>query len=175
MNTCLNISHYIQDGFKKVCDVANGSILAELNERYLGKFYYTNTDESLLFSKHNSWVYMIVDDTEVVKIGETGQPLGIRGNFNNGQPVWSTACRLGRLASWDDNTDGRIRKELDESTKKIKVSIWAKPCQKTVTGVTVGGVTKDINLCFHKDLELAYLDYFYENVGRYPKLNVGRK
>jgi hypothetical protein len=174
MNPYLDISHYISDDFKKVCDVANGSVLV-IEPKFFGKFYYRNIDEELMFSKHNSWVYMIVDDKEIVKVGETGNPLGVRTKYYESQPNWNTKSRLGRLAFMNCNTDGRIRRELDESTKKLQVSIWAKKCDTTPTTVTVGGQTKIINLCYHKDLELAYLDYIYDNTGSYPRLNIGRK
>lgn len=78
----MNIKHYLNDGFKKVCDVNIDSV---------GDWYYTDIDQSLMFDDYRSWVYFIVLDGIIHKIGECGTPLGIKpraiyGKFPELQP-----------------------------------------------------------------------------------------
>jgi hypothetical protein len=173
MTNVLDIKNYIVDGFEKVCDVDNGD--NRRGEVYHGKFFYENINDDLMYTNHRSWVYMIVSGTTIVKIGETGNPLGIRKKDYSGQPVWSTECRLGRLAHMKCNTDGRIREELYDDCNKRIVSIWAKKCEQVPQKITINGQSKTVLCSYHKELELEYLDHIFRNIGRYPKLNVGRK
>ena len=56
-----------------------------------------------------------VDGETIVKIGETGNPLGIRTSRTD-QPLKGTKCRFGRLISHrNDVTDQSIRDTLEES------------------------------------------------------------
>jgi hypothetical protein len=173
MTNFLDINNYINDGFQKLCDVENGDNRA--GKVYHGKFYYTNINKELMFSDHRSWVYMIVSDNEIVKIGETGNPLGIRKKNYCSQPKWSTECRMGRLAAWNCNTDGRIRESLYNDCDDGKVSIWVRKCDYIDLTYNINGRSHNLYSTFHKDLELAYLDYIFDNCGSYPILNVGRK
>lgn len=163
----LDINSYTADGFTKVCDVRHYN-------KSSNRFRYVNINKKLMYSDHRSWVYMIVSDQTVMKIGETGNPLGIK-KANSNQPILSTKCRLGRLAFMDCNTDGHIRRELYEDCKEKKVSIWARPCEYQMAKVTVNGVEVTATSTIHKDLELLFLDHVYSNVGQYPVLNSGRK
>ena len=116
----LNINSYIKDGFEKVCDVAMS---------HGKRFIYKSINNELMYASHRSWVYMIVSGETIVKIGETGNPLGIEKSYSD-QPITGTKSRLGRLASHgssgDQDTDLRIRTELYEDCIEGKVSIWAR-------------------------------------------------
>jgi len=173
MTNFLDINTYVDDGFEKLCDVENGD--NRVGEVYHGKFFYTNINQSLMFSNHRSWVYMIVSDNEIVKIGETGNPLGIKKKSHCSQPKWSTECRMGRLASFKCNTDGRIRESLYNDCDDEKVSIWVRKCDYINVTYSINENNSELYSTYHKDLELAYLDYIFNNHGSYPKLNAGRK
>lgn len=161
------IKHYINDGFKKVCDV-------KMDQKK--HWYYENIDKDLMFDDHSSWIYFIVLDDIVVKIGETGQPLGlkpqvIREHFAEVQPLKTTKCRLGRYRS-GDLTDNYIRSTLAQHIKnKQKVSIWAKKCPVQTSQEKVCGQTVNLVNTIHKDLEQQYLKYFVEHTGSLPALN----
>jgi hypothetical protein len=158
-----HIAHYIPDGFVKVCDV----------EEYYSQWKYKNIDRAVMYDNHRSWIYFIVSNTEIVKIGETGNPLGIA--MSDGQPKKGTECRLGRIRS-GDGTDSDIRWSLNEDIKKgVNISIWAFKCPTFVTEHKIAGNIKKISTTIHKSLELHYLDYFKDQVGQIPSLNKGRK
>jgi hypothetical protein len=166
------INHYVADGFKKVCDVEG-----DTQERWS----YFNIDTSMMYSDHRSWVYFIVDDSslgKIVKIGETGNPLGIESSWiyegEETQPVCGTQSRLGRLRR-GGGTDGVIRSSLYAEARNCKVSIWAKACEITKKQYMIGGKLVDVCITSHKDQELLYLDYYKNSTGTYPWLNVGRK
>ena len=176
MNTihpALDINNYLADGFEKLCDVENGD--NRVGTVYHGKFYYTNINKELMFSKHRSWVYMIVNNLKIEKVGETGNPLGIPKSNGCSQPKWSTECRIGRLAAWKCNTDGRIREELYDSCNKNTVSIYVKKCEQSVHTLNVAGHVKTTYLSYHKDLEMAILDHIHEQTKSFPRLNQCRK
>jgi hypothetical protein len=160
------IDHYIANGFKKICDV---QVRIENNDAW----FYINVDESLMFSDHSSWVYFIVEDKTIVKVGETSLPLGIKSKTHD-QPVSGTFTRFGRLAHWKDATDGRIRQSLQESANNGLVSLWAKQCNTIEVESEVGNSIKKLQATFHKTLELSYMDYMKENFYT-PPLNLCRK
>lgn len=162
----LNINTYIQDGFKKVCDVVPASDDDDF-------WFYTNIDESIMYDTHSSWLYNIVVDEEIVKHGETGQPLGIR--VSSGQPWSSSKCRLGRYRrqTGERDTDANIRQALYEEVKQNRVSIWARKCQVITIPVLIGGVIQETVYEIHKDLEKRYLRDMLEKGGRLPRLNKG--
>jgi len=165
-----NIQHYTKDGFQKICNVENIQSLAWQPEL---KWLYTDINTELMYAKHKSWVYFIVSGETIQKVGETGNPLGIRAQ-NSNQPRWATTCRLGRLASHKCNTDGRIRNELKTDTAENKVSIWAKKCEIFSHEISVGGEKINTQMTFHKEVELQYIDYMSRNYFS-PKLNQCRK
>ena len=161
---------YVNDGLQKICDVqmkyADGYDSCE--------WYYSNINEALMYLDHKSWVYFIVDGDTIEKVGETGNPLGIRKTRDNyryfeDQPISGTRSRFGRLARFDDATDGRIRRELKESVNKGTVSLWARKCEIKDFEVMVGGELITTKITFHKELELQYIDKIY------PRLNQCRK
>jgi hypothetical protein len=168
-----NIDNYINDGFTKIADVQN---LKSLKWRLL------NTNSTDLYSDHTSWVYMIVVGKEIVKIGETGQPLGIRmqtGERN--QPAIGTHNRFGRLrgqgnaVAGSKDTDCYIRYELREEASAGKVSLWAKKCKQKTIKELISGVEQTIHLSSHKDIEQAYLTLIHQETGRLPRLNKSHK
>lgn len=160
----LNINRYIKDGFTQVCKV---------DADQTGRWFYQDINENVMYSGHKSWVYFIVVDDQVVKIGETGNPLGIR-QAGTIQPKMGSTSRLGRYRN-GDQTDTYIREELRNEVASQRVSIWAKPCQTVAVEVNVGGVKTVAVTSFHKDLEMKYMDFVYRENGSLPTLNKTRK
>lgn len=167
-----NIKHYISDGFQKVCDVKHRYQKGD------NEWYYFNINQDLMYDNHKSWIYFIVNDKKIFKVGETGNPLGIRKTKDNWlrevQPLKATTNRFGRLASMPDRTDGRIRTELKESVHKGLVSLWARRCEIKVEKILIAGKMIPTAKTFHKELEMQYLDYMAAN-GYWPVLNQLRK
>jgi hypothetical protein len=168
----LDINSYKDLGFKRVCDV----------KEYQGDWLYDNfpKDRSdpdyndYMYSKHDSWVYAITSDGTIKKIGESGNPLGIRGLGN--QPKTGSKSRLGRYST-GDGTDKFVRDSLKDDIQSGKqVSIWAKKCDIAETQITIeGNHSVTINSSIHKELEKELLDYIKNgNSGNYPDLNKGR-
>tara|TARA_B110000503_G_scaffold141916_1_gene236992 strand:- start:1076 stop:1597 length:522 start_codon:yes stop_codon:yes gene_type:complete len=169
MNSCFNINHYVNDGFVKVADVINTSNLT---------WKLVNRNVDYLWSDHNSWVYMIVTGEEIVKVGETGNPLGIRTQVGDTtQPSVNTRNRFGRLRGVgtaranSTDTDCRIRWQLQEDASRGLVSLWAKKCSQQTVNEPIGGVVRSVKLSSHKCLELEYLNYMQHCSGDLPRLN----
>jgi hypothetical protein len=165
----LNIKNFVDDGFSKVCDV----VVSHDGWRY------KNIDKNLMFSAHRSWVYFIVKGSTIVKVGETGNPLGIEEYWLNGdyelQPITSTKCRFGRLRK-GDGTDLYIRESLRDFIKSGgNVSLWAKKCKTVVVNESIGGQVKSVFTSKHKSLEEEYLKYFKTYLGALPDLNKVKK
>jgi hypothetical protein len=166
-NIVSNVNHYSTLGFEKVCDVSDSLYN---NDGWL----YSNINQSLLYADHTSWVYFVVEDDIVVKVGESGVPLGIRTKYH-GQPLSGTKCRFGRLANHkNDNTDSRIRESLKKSVTAGKVSLWAKKCEIELKEMKLEKNPLVCKKVYHKELELAILDYMSDN-HYWPKLNTFRK
>jgi hypothetical protein len=160
----LNIKNYQVDGFVKVCDVARDSD---------NRWYYTDINESAMFADHKSWVYFIVVDNEIVKVGETGNPLGVRMKTSN-QPEMSTRGRFGRYRGGFE-TDAVIREELKNEVRKGQVQLWSRRCEMVTVSTSVCGHEDVTVTSFHKDLEMRYLDYIFTQTGNLPRLNKARK
>lgn len=163
-----NINNFVNDGFEKVCDV----ILAD-------GWKYKNINQDLMFSSHRSWVYFIVCGKTVVKVGETGNPLGIEESYLYGdfelQPATNSKSRFGRLRK-GDNTDAYIREAL--RTRLIageRISLWAKKCSIVVVNESIGGNKKSVVTSKHKSIEQEYLKYFETFARRFPELNKIKK
>ena len=164
----LNIENYVADGFIKVCDVEQES------SRHSPCWWYSDINEATMFSEHRSWVYFIVLDQEIVKIGETGNPLGIRSKTSD-QPLCGSTGRLGRYRN-GDATDWFIRYNLYPDIEAgRKVTIWARRCEMVKLSVSVGGIEDETMTTFHKDLEMRYLDRVFSQTGDFPLLNKMRK
>ena len=167
----MDIRKLIPDGFVRLADV--NSVPRDKYRRWL----FTNVNEELMYADHSSWVYCIVDTFTTKKLGETGQPLGLRVSFHD-QPLASTKCRMGRLANTvnrlREDTDEIIRYELHEAAKRNFVSIWVLKCPIKETTVSIAGKQKTISSTIHKALEKDYLDEIVEIDGYLPVLNKGR-
>ena len=164
MNPALNINTYAADGFVKVCDVCRDSE---------NRWFYENIVDSLMFSEHRSWVYFIVVGEEIVKVGETGNPLGVRMKTSN-QPKFGTEGRFGRYRG-GDATDWYIRDELSTEVQQGRVTLWARRCEMVSLSVSIGGQEDSTMTSFHKDLEMRYMDYIFGQTGSLPRLNKARK
>lgn len=162
-NTPEYIQYYQQDGFKEVCKLV-------YTKQYGWNVHVI--DEDYMWAEHKSWVYIIVDAHRVMKIGESQNPLGIK--TRDGQPLRGTRCRIGRILS-GSGTDHEIRESLESAARQGMVTIWAKKCDIVEQKVLIGGKTVKLPATYHKDLELALLDRFYEDQNVYPPLNKGRK
>ena len=160
----LNVTTYAKDGFYKVCRVSQCE--------YTANWHYYEINEDIMFCDHKSWVYFIVDDTEIVKVGETGNPLGIRNKVDKN--TTGSTSRLGRYMN-GDQSDQFVRDSLADSVDKGTVAIYAKKCDYIETPVVLGGVKTYAKSTIHKDLEMQYLDHIYFHTGQYPRLNKGRK
>jgi hypothetical protein len=168
-----HINHYHNIAFKKVCRVRR----TRLNE-----WYYEDIDKDIMFSSHSSWVYAITQNGFILKIGETGNPLGIANSYYSydgpdweTQPKVGTQSRLGRLRR-GDGTDQAIRWHLEDRIKSGElIEIYAYACPENILNARVVNETIEIKQQIHKQLELVLLDYIYKKVGSYPELNKGRK
>ena len=159
------IEHYFDLGFKKVCRVKS---------TYRGnEWFYTDMDESLMFSPHRSWVYAITRFERILKFGETGNPLGIKSKRDE-QPVCGTHNRLGRYRKGggsDETIRNMFRKETQDSSG---LTIYAAACPEMDHSFTLLNESRTIKSQIHKQLEKFLLDYYKEKVGQYPEGNTGR-
>ena len=178
-STYFNIENFKEEGFQKICDV-----FLDKNDNG-NKWIYKNINIPLMYGGHNSWVYFIVVDDNIVKCGETEQPLGIKSTKYIGldrQPITGTKSRFGRLANMpfdtntkDGGTDFVIRELIKTHLENnCNVNLWARKCEIFEQTVLVAGQEKRIEFTFHKDLEKIYLDLFKRNAGSYPELNKNR-
>ena len=163
----MKIQNYIDDGFSKVCDV---TIHPERDDQW----YYKNVDRKFVGEDHKSWLYFIVKGDDIVKCGESGNPLLLETKGAN--PRWKkgTKSRLGRYIN-GCTTDTYIRTELYEDVRQGKVSIWAKKCKVTSSKIVVMGQESTVERSIHKDLEMVYLHHFITEYGQLPPLNKGIK
>jgi hypothetical protein len=163
----LNINQFVNDGFEKVCDV-----VAFVNPSWT--WGYKNINQSLMYADHKSWVYFIVLDSTIVKVGETGNPLGIKGKISykhEPQPITGSKSRFGRLSS-GDTTDHYIRTSLLPYVKNgHNVSLWAKKCEIVTISESIGGIEQQVRTTKHKNLEDLYLRHFMDQLGYLPDFN----
>jgi hypothetical protein len=183
----LSINNFIKDGFEKVCDVI------ELTN---GKWYYENIDQNLMYSDHTSWVYFIVIDGDIVKCGETGNPLGIRKALKKdncrksdgtiireAQPVAGTMSRFGRLANHSSSTsrsfdtDVVLRESISPFYKNGKtISLWARKCEIVESApMMILGEMSTASTTIHKALEMEYLEFFKREANTLPLFNKSTK
>lgn len=169
----LNIKNYINDGFVKFCDV-------ELMNKVTNQWQYRSVNTTLVNSDHRSWVYCIVDDEEIVKVGETGNLLCrmpyVAPHEHHALP--GTTTRLGRLANHNSgvtDTDYWIRRQLQLAVMNKKVSIWVKECKLVSVTETCMGKETQLNSTTHKLQEKLYLTTISESTGSLPRLNCCHK
>lgn len=164
-----HISHYGE--FAPVCRVNIDSAS--------GHWYYSEINTELMYSSHRSWVYCLVIDGEIVKIGESGNPLGIPSrvrDYSEAQPLKATTSRLGRYRA-GDQSDARVREYIAGYLLEHPgscVEFWARACPVDSIDMLVGVGMITVENQHHKHLEKALLDYYHERVGRYPVCNTGR-
>jgi hypothetical protein len=178
MTSVTDISYYTE--FRRVCRVA---------QNLSGEWYYTDIDQEIMYRDHRSWVYLIVVDGEVWKIGETGNPLGIassrdfrytetpEGDYvKYPQPSPGTTNRLGRYRK-GCGTDARCREQLRGPIDQgALVEFWAYACpEMTSTPVILEGQEKfTVRSQMHKQLEVCLLDNYHRLQWNYPPLNKAR-
>ena len=163
LNPALNISTYVTDGFRQVC---------RPQRCWDGSWIYEDINEQIMFDDHRSWVYFIVVNDEIVKIGETGNPLGIRTKTTD-QPKCGSRSRFGRYRHGSD-TDEVIRESLAKDVQAGRVTLWARKCDIVEVDITIAGRLGKTSITYHKDLEMRYLDEIYAKTGGYPRLNKAR-
>ena len=188
----LNIKNYKADGFQKAARIIVPSITVDDLEYFVKHWVMVDVREDLIFSDHRSWVYCIVlDDKWIMKLGETGLPLGLRRkqfseyerNLEESygpQPLTGTNNRFGRLTRFGDvdnadwvkgDTDVRIRSKLANEAREGRISLWVRQCEVTEVPVKVAGKEQVLKHAFHKDLEKAYLTRMLDEGGQLPILN----
>lgn len=164
-----HVSHYGE--FHRVCRVNEDPVTAH--------WYYTEINSAIMYSTHRSWVYFLTVNGAIVKIGESGNPLGIvtrTQDYAEAQPLKATTNRLGRYRA-GDQSDQRVREQIHEyltCNPGAVVEFWARACPVDHTEMLVGTGMITVENQHHKQLEKALLDYYREHVGRYPLYNTGR-
>jgi hypothetical protein len=158
----LSLTHFVEFGFEQVARV----------EIWVGNLWlYKDYDPELLYSTHSSWLYIIVVDGQVYKLGETGNPLGIKSKTHQ-QPKTGTSSRLGRLANHSSHgdTDYRLREELHSAVIAGQVEIWAYKCPIKQQSMRLANLDFDIQQTVHKDLEAKILTQLNQ-LGQLPPGN----
>ena len=169
--TAENINHYKTLNWQKVCKVNDNS----------GRWYYSEINTDLMFSEHRSWVYAITVNDTIVKIGESGQPLGIQGSWSYDNSDWETQPKTGTKSTLGryrngDGTDSRIRENLSEEVNSDDqtVEIYAIKCPVIDHQFDLNGKLVTIKAAIHKDLEKSLMDYYVYHTGTLPALNPHR-
>jgi len=166
----LDISNVSQlKGFKRVCKIVD----------YQGEWYYQHIDKSIMYDGHTSWVYAIVVNGIIYKIGASAVPLGIRTN-NDAQPKKGTKCRFGRYrahkgSNGNDDTDEYCRDQLRSIIKDLDncVEFWAMKCPVIKQTIDIGYDTVELDAAFHFELEKRILNDIVRLTGSRPILNKG--
>lgn len=174
LNPMFHVSNFLPDGFVKFADVG-------LKPSNTIQWIYTNQHLDM-YSDYFSWVYLIVLDSFVVKIGESGQPMAILSIKNN-QPISGTTCRMGRIANhveYRENgqptTDTAIRDFLNPYIANgSNVSIYARRCPVLPHQISAMGKSVKLECTMHKSVELVYLNHCVDDIGEIPILNKGLK
>jgi len=165
----ITVDQFEKDGFQRVCVINDPSGFGH-------HWQYSEINQDLMFSDHRSWVYFVVVDREIWKVGETGNPLGIRyKRLTSDQPIPGSRSRLGRYR-FGDATDEYVREELAQPIRRgARAEFWAKLCPIAATPVVIAGETEEVGSAIHKELEIAYLDWIWQQSGTLPALNKSRK
>ena len=164
-----HVSHYLGLDFQRVCRINNGSEIS---------WFYTDINESVMYSEHRSWVYFNTVNGLIYKIGETGQVLGIEQQFYDPkygvQPITGTRSRFGRYRR-GDGTDYRCRVDLFELVNNPNnlVEFWAMACPSIPQNFTLTEKF-ELNANVHKQMEHYLLDYYKAHTSTYPQLNPNR-
>lgn len=169
MQDVSHVNYYTE--FQRVCRIYCTSS---------SNWFYTDIDCDLMYSDHRSWVYLIVVDGIVYKIGETGNPLGIRGiewttqgGPHEYQPSPHSSNRLGRYRK-GCGTDQHCRLSLEQHILSGHlVEFWAYKCPELNSQpIILGGeLGFSVRSQMHKQLELKLLSHFVQHMGHLPYLN----
>lgn len=157
-----DVNNYVNDGFTKVCEIG----------WFDNQWFYKPTDFRKMYKNHCSWVYFIVVDNEIVKVGETGNHLALKDS--KGQDVKGSKSRLGRYIN-GDRTDQYIRESLRKETTENRVSIWARELPYVITKIFINNIETEVIHKSNMEVEKHYLDLMRKKALRYPLLNKGRK
>ena len=164
-----NLAHVASfKDFKRVCRIRD----------CYGEWVYENMDQTLLYSEHRSWVYFIVVNGVIWKVGECGVPLGIRSG--DSQPKKGTTNRLGRYramkGTYTYDTDEYCRNELRSTIANNNnlVEFWALQCPVVEQQCNLGYETVTLKAAFHCELEKRILNDIINATGSLPKLNKAR-
>ena len=177
-----DIRYYIANGqdFRPVCRVKPDSRPSKLNNH---SWEYVDIDQSIMYSNENHWVYAITVDHEIVKWGESHNPLGIRVNsqynYDEPQPQHGTTSRLGRYRSQGKDTrdtDYTIRQALLPYVQNPnhKVEFWARKCIEYREVMMIEGFRKTLVASNNKYVEKFLLDFYKHIYGHHPRLNKAR-
>jgi hypothetical protein len=166
----LYLKHFSELDWRRVCRVKSKE----------HEWYYEDINNEVMFSEHRSWVYIITVNGKIFKIGETGNPLGIRGNYSNDsfkecQPKLGTKCRLGRYRRSGDS-DENIRQQLKNETRDpdTLVEFWAHKCKEESHKMVIAGMPLTIKYQIHKSLEKELINTYINLNDDYPPGNCGR-
>lgn len=174
----LNIKDIKDFSFQKVCRIENYNVCKNTHPRWKIEWLYTEINQDLLYSDHRSWVYFITCNGNIMKIGETGNPLGIRKKAkDDNQPLCATTNRLGRYNRYipSGDSDQFVREYMyDYIQNNSLVEIWAYKCPIVEIECEFNGEKIKVNSTIHKHLEKKLIDYYINYTGRYPVLNTGR-
>jgi hypothetical protein len=163
----LKIDQYIPDGFNFVCNTNKNSTIE--------RWYYENIVESIMYDTHSSWLYLLVVNYYIFKIGESANPLGVRGKLSQLQPNTGSRSRIGRYST-GDSTDLYIRTLAQPYIDAgHRVEFWAKKCEIIPSTTKILGEDTDIDHVSQKLQELIYLDRFKQEVKMFPAWNKYRK
>lgn len=165
IHPALNVKTYLQDGFIKIARVLPYEEV---------KWTYQAIDvdaEREMFSSHFSWLYMIVSGSEIVKVGESGNPLAMQGSKTYVKP--GSGSRLGRYTT-GGGTDLNIRKGLLEEVAAGSVVIYAKKLPISYVNTTIAGKVESTPATLHRHYEKQVLAYISSESGKLPRLNKGQ-
>jgi hypothetical protein len=158
----LSIHTLKREGFFKAADVNF------IEDSVVCAWEFTNIS-SRASVEEPCWVYCVVVDDEIAKLGETG--LKLFELDEQRQCVGTgTQSRMGRLRR-GSGTDRNIREALFYEVCDNRVSIWATKCKYTVITESVLGEEVDHIVGNHKQLESMYIKHIKQIVGKRPPLN----
>jgi hypothetical protein len=165
LHPALDINTYLQDGFIKIAQVLP---YRKTQWTYIAIDKVTERD---MFSNHFSWLYMIVSGREVVKVGESGNPLAIYGTKTYVKP--SGESRLGRYTT-GSGTDKNIRDGLVEEVANGTVYIYAKKLPISYVDTTIAGNAHRTPSTTHRHYEKQVLAFIADESKLLPRLNKGQ-
>lgn len=165
LHPALDINTYLQDGFTKVAKV-----LPYKNTKWSYEAISKDAEREM-FSNHFSWLYMITSGREIVKVGESGNPLAIYGSKTYVKPGGDS--RLGRYTT-GSGTDKNIRDGLLDEVADGTVYIYAKRLPISYIDTTIAGISHRTPSTTHRHYEKQVLAYIADECKQLPRLNKGQ-